>query len=183
MAVLTSLESPIGVGWLPVGGSGRLGLTFAPGKKARALNGDRWERDLGADLDRLVQIHGAQVLVPLIEDHELRSLGIDLLVAEAERRGLVVDRLQIRDGGLPERRAAGDLVARIGVHLNAGRTVVVHCRGGLGRAGTIGGCTLVSRGVAPEMALAALRAARGPGCPENSQQVGFITSFANTRAQ
>ena len=183
MAVLTSLDSPIGVGWLPVEGPGRLGLTFAPGKKAPGSNGDHWERDLGADLDRLVLVHGAQVLVPLIEDHELRSLGIEPLVAEAERRGLVVDRLSIRDGGLPGRRAATDLVARISAHLDAGRTVVVHCRGGFGRAGTIGGCTLVSRGVAPEAALAALREARGPRCPENAQQVGFIRGFANARAE
>ena len=53
---------------------GRLGVTFAPGKKARSAYGPPWSRDLDLDLSRMRQALGVEVLVPLVEDEELEQV-------------------------------------------------------------------------------------------------------------
>ena len=175
----TSKTHPIEVGWLE---EGRLGLTFAPGKRASSLSGPPWERDLRADLGRLVEHHGARLLVSLVEDHELVSLHIPDLVAACQQAALEVIRFPIVDGSVPhDLGAVQQLVETITLRVRGGSTVVVHCRGGLGRAGTIGGCSLAGLGKTPEQIFTMLFAARGKNCPENDAQRDFIRRFARAR--
>jgi protein-tyrosine phosphatase len=177
----TSASNPIQVAWILEGPKGRLGVTFAPGKRAPSAYGEAWARDLEADLDRLVRDLGTEVLVPLLEEEELSHLGITDLVARAKAKGLLVERLEIRDGDVPERSGAERLVSGILAHLEAGRTIVVHCRGGLGRAGTIAACVLVALGAEARAAMERVRAAR-PGAIENRMQERFVESFVLRRA-
>ena len=180
MSVRTSLTHPIRVDWIATDLPGRVGLTFAPGKHAHSIaSEERWERDLAADLDRLVQHYGMQVQVCLLEDHELTSLGIPTLIDEATARGVRVVRLPIPDGHVlrsltPVLTLVDDILAAA----RSGAAVVVHCRGGLGRAGTVGGCVLARLGMPVDDVYEALRAARGANCPETSEQRGFIRRFA-----
>lgn len=155
---------------------GRLGVTFAPGKKARSAYGSPWSRDLDLDLGRMRQALGVEVLVPLVEDDELLHLAIPDLVPKAEALGMTVHRLPIPDGEVPEPAAALLLVDRIVAALAAKQTVVVHCRGGLGRAGTIAACTLVRLGETPKDAMATVRRVR-PGAIENRRQERFVEQF------
>ena len=60
-----------------------------------------------------------------------------------------------------------------------GQIVVVTCMGGLGRSGTLAACLLVSAGTAPEAAIAAVRAARGPRALETIAQEDFVVMFAS----
>ncbi|HND31062.1 MAG TPA: cyclin-dependent kinase inhibitor 3 family protein, partial [Myxococcota bacterium] len=173
----TSFTDPIEVAWLPGPLSGRIGLTFAPGKRSGSLFGSPWHRDLGADLDRLRASHRVDLLVPLVEDFELRDLGISRLVEEAEARGIVVGRLAIPDGGIPALEDARRIVDWILAFARAGRVAVVHCRGGLGRAGTLAACSLTRLGYRPAEAIAAVRKVR-PGALENSGQEDFVHLFA-----
>lgn len=174
----TSFTDPIEVAWLPGTVPGRIGLTFAPGKRSGSLFGSPWHRDLGADLDRLRASHRVDLLVPLVEDFELRDLGISRLVEEAEARGMVVGRLAIPDGGIPPLEEARRIVQMILAFARAGRVAVVHCRGGLGRAGTLAACSLTRQGYRPADAIAAVRKVR-PGALENSGQEDFVHLFAN----
>lgn len=178
--VRTSESDPIRVAWLPLPGPGRVGLTFAPGKhQDLPLSGHAWRRDLTQDLTRLTAEYRTDVLVSLLEDHEYDALRIPNLLAEAAGRGWQVKRLPIKDGGVPTQQA--DVVELIAVILQAvliGRNVVIHCMGGLGRAGTVGGCVLVASGMSPDQALHSLKEARGTNCPETDAQRQFIRSFA-----
>lgn len=171
----TSASDPIRValvGDTPAGG--RVGVTFAPGKRDPAPRPGRWWRDLGADLDALVRDHGVTLLVSLVEDHELDLLGIPALVAEAEARGLAVVRFPIVDVSVPRDAAAALTVVDRAVDAAlAGGTVVFHCRGGLGRAGTMAACALVRLGARPGEAIARVRAAR-PGAIETPAQEAFV---------
>jgi hypothetical protein len=93
----TSETDPIRVCAIPADlgeRGGRLGVTFAPGKRATSSFGGLWHRDLGADLDRLAGHFGVDVLVSLVEDDELHVLGIPRLVSAAERRGTTGVRIQ-----------------------------------------------------------------------------------------
>jgi protein-tyrosine phosphatase len=83
----------------------------------------------------------------------------DLLLEEAEARDMAVEyaRFPIRDVSVPKRPE--DMVAildHIDRRLADGRTVYVHCWGGVGRTGTVVGCYLVRRGASGEEALARL---------------------------
>ncbi len=63
--VMTSETHPIYADFVPEEHTkvpGRLGMTFAPGMKARWMPG-RWDRDLKTDLRVLREEHGAGVLV------------------------------------------------------------------------------------------------------------------------
>ncbi len=186
MTARTSATHPIEVDWLSgrgqrdpaTGVADRVGLTLAPGKRDRHAMTGAWERDLGADLRRLREDYGCGLLVPLLEDGELADLGIERLVPAAESLGCGVLRLPIADGGTPPSPAgAAALVAGIVEAARGGTHVVVHCKGGLGRAGTIGACVLVALGAAPGDAIARVRASRGRGAIENDAQERFVHGF------
>jgi protein-tyrosine phosphatase len=62
-----------------------------------------------------------------------------------------------------------------------GRDVAVACMGGVGRSGTVAACALVSRGMQPDHAIAAVRAARHPQAVENDEQQRFVHRYAGHR--
>lgn len=177
--IATSLTSPLRVDFVQdLPGPGRLGMTFAPGKKEAA--GDvGWSRDLDADLARLREHFQTDVLVSLIEDHELELLKIPSLVAAARDRGMDVVRFPIRDLSVPDDMPAFvALVRRLLTAHAAGRTVVAHCRGGLGRTGLVAACCVVAlRRCAAVDAIAAVRAAR-PRTVELPEQERWVARFA-----
>jgi ADP-ribosylglycohydrolase len=174
----TSATHPIRVDWLPTPWLGRVGLTFAPGKKQTDAATGVWERDLRADVERLRAGFAADHLVCLLEDAEFAELQIEGLEAVARAAGIAFHRLPVPDGSLPPEPAkVRDLVSRTAGWAAAGENVVIHCKGGLGRAGTIGGCVLRYAGHTAMAALEALAEARGPNCPETSAQRRFVASF------
>lgn len=161
---------------------GSLGVTFAPGKRCGSMLGPPWARDLAADLARLRETYGADWLITLLEDRELAEFEIADLGERAEALGMRWLHLPIVDKQTPTDLSA-TLVTVAGMRgaLDEGQTVVVHCRGGLGRAGTIASCCLATAGVAPEAAIEAVRRVR-PGAVENAAQEQFVAEFAETWA-
>ncbi|MCZ2110943.1 MAG: hypothetical protein LC118_15475 [Dehalococcoidia bacterium] len=143
----TSASHPIRVDWLPTPWLGRVGLTFAPVKKQPDAASGSWDRDLTADIERLRAEFSAAHLVCLLDDSELVELEIEGLPSAAQAAGIAFHRLPIPDGSVARAPAeVMDLVSRISGWAEAGENVVIHCKGGLGRAGTIGGCVLRSAG-------------------------------------
>lgn len=114
----------------------------------------------------------------LLEPQELRWLAITRLGPEVERRGIMWVHMPIPDVSTPgpEFEAKWPEVSRqLRSRLDAGENVLVHCRGGLGRAGMIAARLLVEFGVEPEAAIGRVRAAR-PGAIETSQQAEWVRS-------
>lgn len=135
-------------------------------------------RDLDMDLDRLAREYQTQVLVCLLQDDEFEELEIQGLVPAAEARGWDVLRLPIRDVSVPDDPAAvAKVIASVIEKARQGSNVVIHCKGGLGRAGTIGACVLVASGDSPAAAMSNVREARA-GAIESREQEAFIKSFA-----
>lgn len=177
----TSESHPIRVDFLPseeLELPGQLGISFAPGKKTSETGG-RWERDLETDLKRLKEEYQVEVLVSLMEHAEYSELEIPDLFQQAEERGMEVLHLPIPDYGVPTDPEADDygpLIEDVAKRLEEGETVVVHCRGGLGRSGMFAASVLVALGRPAEEAMEVVREAR-KGAIETPDQEDRIRWF------
>lgn len=175
--IKTSRSHPIIVDFVPafLTHGGHLGMTFAPGKRAQGV-GVTWRRDLEADLTRMRDEYHVDTIISLIETHEFADLGIAELIHVASAVGIGVYCHPIVDGGVPANPLMFALMVRHAVErLRDGETVVAHCRGGLGRAGTFSACCLRMLGVDADEAIKSVRVSR-PGAIENSAQEQFVRS-------
>ena len=176
-----SVDYPIAVDWVKTDigtRGGKVGCTFAPGKKARSMFGKPWKRDVDLDLDRLRSYHNCTALVSLIEEFELAKLQIPNLVSAAQERGIAIYRSGIVDGHIPTMEQAKGIVQFAKALSLSGQNVVFHCKGGLGRAGTLCACTLIALGHPPKEAIQMTRTAR-KGAIETAIQEKFIFQFAD----
>ena len=172
----TSLTHPLQIAEVTVPKStGRIGITFCPGKRQPSALTGAWDRDLGLDLDR-IRDWGASTVITLLEPHELTDLAVPDLGREVLARGLRWLHLPITDVSIPDQRfdagwrAHGpDLLSS----LRSGHRLLVHCKGGLGRAGTVAALMLVQLGLSPDAAIASVRAAR-PGAIETPGQERYL---------
>ena len=171
----TSTTDPIRLDRVPIAGRpGTLSLTLCPGKKDAA-----WCRDLAIDLAAL-RAAGVHRIVYLLEDDELRLLGVPEYRRSVIGAGIVPHGLPIPDGGTLGPGGFDrmlDTVNLIRARLSLGEHVVVHCRGGLGRAGTVAACVLVSDGTDAADAITLVRSCR-PGAIETRGQEAFVRGFA-----
>ena len=173
----TSLSHPLQIAALPLE-PGAIGVTFCPGKQGDSVFGAPWARDLSLDLD-VIQSWGASAVVTLVEAHELVSLGVPDLGDRVRDRGIDWYHLPIVDLTAPDKgfEATWPTVATaLRQRVTAGGRVLVHCRGGLGRAGTVAACLLVEFGVTPEEAIQRVRIAR-PNAIETSAQERYVRAY------
>jgi protein-tyrosine phosphatase len=196
-------RSPFEVAWVEFDTApGRLGLAMAPGRReaapgvtigrdpvlaadaaaAAATAEARGQRDLHSDLRRLRHVHRCDVLVSLLHDAELRELGIAELAGAVAIHGIEHHRLPVRDGSVPEPEQLADVLALIDQlrgQLLAGRTLVLHCRAGQGRAGMLAALLVTSLWELPADAIARVRRAQ-PRAVESVQQEHYVhdTAFA-----
>ena len=88
--------------------------------------------------------------------------------------------LRFADAGLDyflEQRL-DELSDHVVAEMEAGRTVLVRCAGGLNRSGLVIGLALIKQGRTPEEAIDLVRAARGPWALCNGAFVRYLRSFA-----
>lgn len=156
-------------------GFGRIGLTFCPGKTQPDARTGGWERDLALDLEAVAH-WGAAAVVTLLEPHELDLLKVPTLGEEVARRHMSFLHLPIPDGAVPDdafetawTKAGEGLRAR----LRSGASVVLHCKGDLGRTGTIAARLLIELGIPLNEAVDRVRKAR-PGAIENAAQMAHV---------
>lgn len=184
MQRLTSDNTPIRIDFLPSAAvrlPGRIGMTIAPGKKISGFHG-MWDRDLDKDLVRIKTVLGASVLVCLLEPDELELLHISALPETARRLGLEVLQLAIPDVGVPDNiERLRDLVAGILAAAAAGKSVVIHCRGGLGRSGLVAACCLAALGMPAGDAISAVRVARKGAIETLAQEQSVRDFWANVQ--
>jgi len=154
---------------------GRIGITFCPGKQDHFAHTGAWERDLGIDLD-LIAAWGAKLVLTLVEPAELIALKVPMLGAEVHRRGIQWCHLPIADYSVPGKKFEEQWLTQgqaVRAMLRQGEDVLVHCKGGLGRAGMMAARLLVELGMAPEVAIHAVRHAR-KGAIETSAQLALV---------
>lgn len=172
----TSLSHPLIINTLRLS-NGELGLTFCPGKKqADAMTG-AWDRDIDLDIAQ-VKLWGATTVISLLEDFEYSELQVDNLpsVYASNFRWFslpIPDKCapdtQWLDNWLSIRQIFKDELAGKG-------KILIHCKGGFGRTGTLAALLLMDHGATATEAIARCRQARQYAV-ETEVQVGFVTAY------
>jgi ADP-ribosyl-[dinitrogen reductase] hydrolase len=179
----TSLTHPLQIAVVTAGSDfGRVGITFCPGKFDPEAMSGAWDRELAADLDA-IRAWGAATIVTLLEPRELTLLRVEHFGEEVLRRNMLWFHLPIVDVSIPNAQfnekwdTAGEELRSI---LRSGSDVLVHCRGGLGRAGMIAARLLIELGMEPATAIGRVRAVR-PGAIQTDEQERFVRGISAAR--
>lgn len=155
--------------------AGKIGITFCPGKHdSMALSG-KWARDLTTDLTA-IKDWGAKLVLTLVEPEELKMLKVPLLGDEVQRLGMIWVHLPIHDYSVPDDQFEKHWLMYgkyIRTRLRNGDDIVIHCKGGLGRAGMIAARLLAEMGVEPDRAIRLVRLAR-EGAIETPGQLALV---------
>lgn len=181
MTARTSETHPLKIATVDVpGATGRIGVTFCPGKKQPNAATGAWDRDLHTDMSAIRE-WGADTLVSLVEEDEMSDLGVKVIDMNGATRDHEVAwvHLPIRDVSAPDidfELAWVHAGPALREDLRAGRDLVVHCKGGLGRAGTVAARLLIEAGVDVEEAMERVRKAR-PGAIETDAQEAYLRSL------
>lgn len=174
----TSITHPLRIDELFVNGkSGILGMTFCPGKKDKYGMTGAWDRDLDIDIESIKK-WGATRFVCLLESKEFSLLGVPELSQTVQESPMKWYHLPIVDTEVPD-NAFENKWATVGLELREalvnGEKILLHCRGGLGRTGTIAAKILIEHGYAHDEAIRAVRKARS-GTIENKLQEDYVIS-------
>ncbi|GJL81811.1 MAG: hypothetical protein DHS20C01_14450 [marine bacterium B5-7] len=175
MSVRTSQTHPIKIDSVTLPSGGQIGMTFCPGKCDPNARTGRWKRHLDTDLEA-IKNWGACLLVTLVEDHELQYLKVPDLGDRTRSYGIEWLHLPIVDVSIPSASFISSWPAHrnnIIERLDRGESMVLHCRGGLGRTGLVAAWLLIESGMKPVDAVKQVRDARAHTI-ETSDQMNFV---------
>lgn len=164
--------------------SGRILYTMCPGKKQPDAATGPWDRDLDMDLDAAREA-GVTTMVTLMEDHEVTAcaLSAETITAATASRDIAWLHCPIVDFQIPTEdweetwQTVGEILR---LAITDGETILLHCRGGRGRAGMIAARLLVELGVPNEDAITQVRVQRPEAIETAAQEEHVRTIHAIT---
>ena len=140
----------------------------------RPRGGDWLEDEISA----LKQL-GVDAVVSLLESHEIADLDIGDEARLCHEQNINFLAFPIVDRSIPLSLPDFSQFARkVASLLRENKSMVVHCRQGVGRAGLLAACVLIINGVSADEALANISQARGCVVPETEEQKTFVEKFA-----
>jgi ADP-ribosyl-[dinitrogen reductase] hydrolase len=174
--VSTNSNSPLRIDSIKLPGNrGSIGMTFCPGKFDCGISSVSWQRDLKTDIEAIANWK-ADAVVTLLEEFELTLLGVPALPAMLLNRGIEWIHLPIRDVGVPDSQFEErwqESWQRLKSILSSGGNILLHCRGGIGRTGTIAARLLVEFGFKPSDAISLIQITR-PGAIGTAAQEQYV---------
>ncbi len=156
--------------WVQGNNSGRLAVMPRP------RGGDWLEEEI-----RSWRQAGVDVVVSLLTADEIADLSLADEEALCRANDIQFVSFPITDRGVPpSREAASALLAQLAGYLADGKSVAIHCRQGIGRAGLVAAGVLVLVGLDPATAIERVSSARGCPVPETLEQRLWIAQVANS---
>lgn len=126
---------------------------------------------------------GVDVVVSLLEREEITELDVVNEQAFCETNGIRFLSFPIKDRGVPPlNRETVDFIRMLAEILSEGKTVVIHCRQGVGRSALIAASVLVVKGLDVNLAFERVAAARGCPVPDTQEQREWVDKFARTHS-
>ena len=154
--------------WIDDIETGRLGIMPRP-------RGGDW---LGDEI-RSLKSSGVDAVVSLLERAEIEELDIAEEQALCEANGVSFLPFPIPDRNVPPSgREALDFAGSVSHLLRAGKSVVIHCRQGVGRSALIAACVMALLSVPVDEAFEKIEAARGCPVPDTPEQRRWVTQLA-----
>ena len=157
---------------------GRFAAGEYPGDRNQELAARKLEKLLDVGIDHFIDLTEPGELVPYAGIAEQTASSLDQQVGW--------ERHPICDLSVPQNPEQMTLILdAIDDALTEGKAVYVHCRGGVGRTGTVVGCWLVRHGHSGEEALRTIaerwryveKAYRIPRSPETPEQCDYVRNW------
>ncbi len=156
---------------------GKLGLCGCPGTLLDSNNQKiRIENTL-----KILKNHHIDIIVSLLEISELKSLGCDNLIKEIKLNNFVWFHFPIIDFNIPTKNSLlklNLLLSDLERFLKKEKNIIIHCKAGLGRTGTIASLLLAKLGISPKDAVQYIRKYR-PGSIDTDEQKNFVLNWKN----
>jgi protein-tyrosine phosphatase len=152
----------------------------APGRIAvmPRPSGGEWLDDDVARLRRL----GVDTVVSALTGPEYDRLDLRREEEAVRAAGMRFTSFPIPDLGVPDFAVYRELTGLLAGEVAAGRFVLAHCFGGIGRATVIAGGVLIWLGATAPDAIARIAAARGLPVPETQEQRDILARLAELAA-
>ena len=152
--------------------SGR--LATAPAPSGSSLERDIWD----------LQQEKVTTVVSLLTEDEAASIGLNGEAEAVRSAGMKFLSLPIPDFGILDAfDDASETISQVVDDLEEERTVVVHCRGGIGRSSTIAATALTQINVNPDEAMDLIADARRMKVPETPAQRMWVHGYAQWAAK
>lgn len=136
-------------------------------------------------LGTLISI-GIDAFIDLTEEDELTHYQKNL--TNITKQPLIYNRFPIVDYSVPTISEMNVIISHIKQLLENGHRLYLHCRGGIGRTGTVVGCWLKSQGKESQEAISELKilfsasnASRFTSSPQTDEQKDFVVNYVATR--
>jgi protein-tyrosine phosphatase len=117
---------------------------------------------------------GIDSVVSLLTEEEERELDLEDEASVARRHNLNFVSYPISDRGIPGTTTVDNFLEAIDLDLLRGKSVLVHCRQGIGRTGLVAASLLIREGEKPQSAIQEVTRARGLRIPETAEQEDWI---------
>ncbi len=174
-----SVTHPLRIEWLPVeGDKGCIGMTLCPGKMQPVSWTGGWDRQLDLDIESLKESVTTRIL-SLVTDDDMELLQVTQLPERVQASGIEWTHRPLPDTTVPTGKwllRSIKVFTELQTSIPEGERVVVHCMGGLSRAGTFVAIYFYLRGFTMVEAIAKVRLERDARCI-NTRQEKFLLQF------
>ena len=125
---------------------------------------------------------GVDIVVSLLEPAEVEELGLAEEPTLCSAQEIQFVSFPIADRGVPgSTTAVTSLSNYLSSALTAGRSIVVHCRAGIGRSSLAAACIMTCMGSNCDDAFEAIGSARGLSVPDTDEQRRWVAAFMTGR--
>lgn len=161
---------------------GRLAFTLCPGQKRAGAGTARW-RNLRSDL-KLIESKGYNVVLNLLPEAEMKALHMSYHEYEVQCRdcGLDIKHFPMHVHTAPKIEILDEICKFLQACYEGPQHVLIHSRGGLGRASLVAACALYHLGKVEnaDQALKALHTRISTYCVERGDQERALSEFCQS---
>lgn len=122
-----------------------------------------------------LKTEGIHTIVSLLQSEEITLQGLEQEAELCQQSGIEYLNFPIEDHHVPDdREAATEFINSLKGELDEGKNIAIHCRGGVGRTGTLAGALMLACSLDPEEIFETLHKARGKPMPATDAQRAWV---------